>query len=258
MAEPEILLEYRGSIAVVRVNRPQVRNALNGECWRQLKNLFEVLGRDKDVRAIILTGTGDKAFIAGADIRTLRERSALETLWGENGAAAMAIEQCPKPTIAAVNGLALGGGCEVAMACDIRIASRTAKLGQTELNVGILPGAGGTQRLTQLVGLGRAMHMILTGTPIDAGQALEYGLVTEVTEPEHLMDRAIELAEACCTKSPITLRLAKIAIREGAKTNLTSGLQIEQLCQSVAFGTEDHLEGLTAFLEKRPPQYRGV
>lgn len=257
MKDPEILLERQENTAVIRINRPEVRNALNRECWRRLKELFEELGRDDHVRAIILTGVGEKAFIAGADIRSLRERSAIETLWGENSATALAIEQCPKPTIAAINGLALGGGCEVAMACDIRIASRTAKLGQTELNVGILPGAGGTQRLTQLIGLGRAMHMILTGIPISAEQALDYGLVTEVTEPEELITRAMELARLCGTKSPITLRLAKLAVREGAKTNFYTALQLEQLCQSIVFGTEDHLEGLDAFLEKRTPEYRG-
>lgn len=257
MEGPEILLEQRERVAIISINRPEVRNALNRACWQKLKALFEALGRDDYVQAIILTGAGEKAFIAGADIRTLRERSAIETLWGENGAAALAIEQCPKPTIAAVNGLALGGGCEVAMACDIRIASRNAKFGQTELNVGILPGAGGTQRLTQLVGLGRAMHMVLTGQLISAEQALNYGLVTEVTEPDTLIDRAIELARLCAAKSPVTLRLAKLAVREGAKTNFSTALQIEQLCQSIVFGTEDHLEGLNAFLEKRSPVYRG-
>lgn len=169
----------------------------------------------------------------------------------------MDIEQCTKPTITAINGIALSGGCEIVMDCDIHFASSRAKIGQTELNVSILPGVGSTQRLTQLVGLGRAMQMILTGEPMDALTAFPYDLITQVTEPEALMDAALTLAQRLIVKSPITLRLAKLAVRKGAKTNFSTAFQLKLLCQSVLFSTRDHLEGFNAFLEKRPPEYRG-
>lgn len=257
MSSKKILITRNGASAVITVNRPEVHNAMDIECWRLLRHSVHELEEDSLVRVIIITGAGEKSFIAGADINALRERSAIETLRGENGRTALAVEQCTKPTIAAINGLALGGGCEIALACDLRIAASNAKIGQTELNVGILPGAGGTQRLTQLIGLGRAMHMILTGEPIKAGEALACGLVTAVVPPDDLMNEALKISEKLVKKSPIILQLAKTAVREGVKTNFSTALLLETLCQSVVFGTSDHTEGLTAFLEKRTPIYKG-
>lgn len=257
MSSDKIMVTRNGAVAVITINRPEVHNAMDNECWLTLRQTMHELDSDSSVRVIIITGAGEKSFIAGADINALRKRSAIETLSGQNGKTVLAVEQCTKPTIAAINGLALGGGCEIALACDFRIAASNAKIGLTELNVGILPGAGGTQRLTQLIGLGRSMHMILTGEPIKAGEALACGLVTAVVPPEDLIKEAFTIAEKLMTKSSITLQLAKTAIREGTKTNFSTALLLETLCQSVIFGTEDHMEGLTAFLEKRMPLYKG-
>jgi len=257
MSEAKILLTRKSGVAVITINRPQVHNAMDRECWRLLRETVQELDFDSSIRVIIITGAGEKAFVAGADVNALLERSVLETLRGENNKTALVIEQCTKPTIAAINGLALGGGCEIALACDLRVAARHARIGQTELNVGILPGAGGTQRMTQLIGLGRAMNMILTGEPLTADEALACGLVTAVVPSEDLMKKVFALSEKLISKSPIILQLAKIAIREGAKTNLSTALLLEMLCQSVVFGTEDHAEGLRAFLEKRSPVYKG-
>lgn len=257
MSSEKIKVTRNGAAAIITINRPEVYNAMDRECWVMLRQIVQELDADSSVRVIIITGAGEKSFIAGADINALRKRSAIETLRGENGKTALAVEQCTKPTIAAINGLALGGGCEIALACDLRIAAGNAKIGLTELNVGILPGAGGTQRLTQIVGLGRAMHMILTGEPIKAGEALACGLVTAVVPLEDLIKEALTTAEKLMKKSPITVQLAKTAVREGAKTNLSTALLLETLCQSVIFGTDDHMEGLTAFLEKRTPVYKG-
>lgn len=258
MNERKVLLtKQRDGVAVITINRPQVQNAMDTECWSLLRHTMEVLNSDSSVRAVIITGAGEKSFIAGADINSLLKRSALETLCGENSKTVLAIEQCTKPTIAAINGLALGGGCEIALACDLRIAVHHAKIGQTELKVGILPGAGGTQRLTQLVGLGRAMHMILSGEPVTAEEALACGLITALVPSGDLMKEAFALARKLMKQSPVALRLAKTAVREGAKTDLSTALLLETLCQSVVFGSDDHTEGLRAFLEKRLPDYKG-
>ena len=257
MSQKQIVVEVKDRVGVVSIHRPEVYNALNRECWRGIREAASALEADSAVGVIIFTGSGEKAFAAGADIGALRERTVTQTLAGENSGVTLAIEQCVKPTIAAVNGLALGGGCELAMACDIRIAAENARFGQTELNVGILPGAGGTQRLTQLVGIGKAMEMVLTGDVISAGEALQIGLVNRVVPAGSLMDEAFAMAEKILSKSEITRRLAKLAIREGAKTNLSTAMLLEILCQSIVFGDEDHMEGLSAFLEKRKPEYRG-
>lgn len=257
MTERKVLTRIEGRIGIVTVNRPEVRNACDAETWQLLREAFSELDQNSDVRVILITGAGEKAFIAGADLNSLKVRSVMETLDSANSAVARAIEKTSKPTIAVINGYALGGGCEIALSCDIRIAADTAKIGQTEINVGIIPGAGGTQRLRSIVGQGRAMEMILTGRPVDAEEAYRIGLVNRVVPKDQLMEEAMKLANVIAEKSPITAKLAKIAVRDGANLPIDTGLLLEVLSQSVVFGTEDHLEGINAFLEKREPNYKG-
>lgn len=252
-----ILLDKKGTTAIVTINRPEVRNALNRETWHALRDTLRNLEQDEETRVIIVTGAGEKAFVAGADLNELRDRTVIETLNGENSCILREIELMTKPIIAAVNGYALGGGCELAIACDLRIASENAKFGQTEINVGILPGAGGTQRLTRLVGFGKAMELILTGEIISAQEAERIGLVNKVVPNENLLEEALKLADKISSKSSIITRLAKTAVKAGAETDFNTSLLIEILCQSIAFGTDDHLEGINAFLEKRTPNYSG-
>lgn len=229
----KVLVSIENGIAVVTINRPEVRNAVDKETWGLLRKTFENLDSNRDVRAIIVTGAGEKAFVAGADLNSLKVRSVLETLDSENNAVVRAIEKVSKPTIAAINGYCLGGGCEIALACDIRIAAEKAKIGQTELNVGILPGAGGTQRLRNLVGQGKAMEMILTGEPVSAQEAYEIGLVNKVVPLDKLMEEAMSMAKKIAEKSPVVTKLAKRAIQNGADLPIDTGLLIEILSQSV-------------------------
>lgn len=253
----KLLVKIEDNIAVLTINRPEVRNALDKETWCLLRDTFTALDKDPEVRVFILTGAGDKAFVAGSDLNDLRVRTVLETMNSETNAIVRIIEKVSKPIIAAVNGYCLGGGCEIAQACDIRIACESAKLGQTELNVGILPGGGGTQRLRNLVGQGKALEMILTGDLITAQEAKEIGLVNKVVPKEKLMEEAVLMAKKIAAKSPVAAKLAKSAVKNGADLPIDTGLLIEVLSQSVMFSTEDHLEGINAFLEKRTPDYEG-
>lgn len=255
MEEMKVLVESKGPVAILTINRPEVRNALDTETWRLLQKAFLELDADPAISVIMVTGAGDKAFVAGADLNSLKVRSAAATFNGESPKIMTQIEKVSKPTIAVINGFALGGGLELAMACDIRIASRKAKLGQTEINVGILPGAGGTQRLTRLVGMAKAKELIFTGKIISADEAEKIGLVNLVTEPETLMETALAMANDIAAKSRITIQVAKQVVSQGAETDLATGLMLEKLGQSFIFGTEDHLEGICAFLEKRSPVF---
>lgn len=253
----KLLVKIEDNIALVTINRPEVRNALDKETWGLLRETFTSLDNDPEVRVIILTGAGEKAFVAGADLNSLKVRTVLETMDSENNAIVRLIEKVSKPIIAAVNGFCFGAGCEIAQASDIRIASPNAKFGQTELNVGILPGGGGTQRLRNLVGQGKAMEMILTGDPINADEAYRIGLINKVVPLENLIEEAMNIAKKIAVKSPIAVKLAKRAVQSGADVPIDTGLLIEVLSQSVMFSTEDHLEGINAFLEKRTPDYSG-
>ena len=252
-----IRVERQEKVGIITINRPEVRNALDKVTWRLLQEAFLELENDPDISVIVVTGAGDKAFVAGADLNSLKVRSAVETLYGETPAIVNTIEKIMKPTIAAVNGFALGGGLELAMACDIRICSRAAKLGQTEINVGILPGAGGTQRLSRLVGPAKAKEMIFTGKIITAEEAEKIGLVNCVVEPAELMEKTLAMARDIAAKSIITLQVAKQVVNQGLNTDLATGLMLEKLGQSFIFGTADRLEGITAFLEKRTPKFTG-
>lgn len=250
-------VERDGEIAILTINRPGVRNALDTNGWLELKENLAILDADDSVRVIIITGAGDKAFVAGGDIKALSERNVLDSLRGEVSHVLKGIEQLSKPVIAALNGGTFGGGCELAMACDIRIAGENVKIGQTELNVGILPGGGGTQRLARLVGVGKALELILTGEHITAQEAEKIGLVNRVVPHANLLEEAKKMAKKISSKSPVVIKLSKMAVLEGASTNFTTALLMETLCQTIVFSTDDHREGLTAFLEKRKPVYRG-
>jgi enoyl-CoA hydratase len=246
-----------GGIATITIDRQEVRNALNGRVMRELRAALDEFRDDESVGLVVFTGAGEKAFVAGADISELRERTALDALSSGLQRLFDEIEGYEKPTIAAVNGYALGGGCELAMACDIRIAAENAKFGQPEVNLSIIPGAGGTQRLSRLVGKGKATELILTGEAIDAEEAHRIGLVSKVVPQEELTSAVGEMASAILKKGPLAIRLAKIAVSRGAETDQDTGMLIERLAQAVLLDSEDKREGTSAFLEKREPDFRG-
>ncbi len=254
-----LLFEKEDGIGIVTINRPQVLNALNDQVFAELKRIFELMEYDDEVRVAVLTGSGDKAFVAGADIAMMSTYTFLQAreLTYQGFKAQQTIAHFPKPTIAAVNGYAFGGGCEIAMCCDIRIASERASFGQPEINLGIIPGGGGTQRLPRLVGMGIAKEMVLTGQPIDAKRAYEIGLVNKVVPHEELMNEVKKMARILMSKSSVTLKLAKTAMDLGIETDLEIGLQIERELFAECFATEDMKEGLNAFLEKRKPNFKG-
>ncbi len=252
-----VLTSVEGGIGWVTVNRPAKRNALSAEVLEGLRSALSAFRDDGDVGLVAFTGAGDRAFVAGADIGELRERTMLDALSFGMQAFCDEVEGYEKPTMAAVNGYALGGGCELAMACDIRVASENARFGLPETALGILPGAGGTQRLARLVGKGRAVEMILTGRFVGAEEALSMGLVTRVVPPEGLEDAVRETAGQVLSKGPLAVRLARLAVRSGFETDQNTGLLIERLAQAVLFASEDKGEGTSAFVEKREPDFRG-
>ena len=257
MAFSNIRLETSESIATLSINRPAVKNALNLETVNECHRALQELAADEAVGVVILTGAGESSFVSGADINDIKARTLNDGLAAINSSLFAAIERFPKPVIAAVNGFALGGGCELALACDIRIAADTAKFGQPELGLGIIPGAGATQRLPRTVGLGWAKHLVLTGDVIDAKQALEIGLVTSVVPASQLQIRARELAKKILRQGPLAARLAKLALNASARVDLDSGLLIETLAQAICYDSDDKIEGTTAFLEKRKPKFTG-
>lgn len=258
MAQGTVLTQVNGRVATVTINRPEKRNALNQEIRTGIIAALDQLERDPAVRVVILTGAGDKAFVAGADIAEFEGRSPVDQ-YREMGewSVYQAADRFPKPIIAAINGFCLGGGCELAMACDIRIASDGAKLGQPEINLGIIPGGGGTQRLPRLVGLGAAFRLLYTGDLIDAAEALRIGLVDQVVPAAELMTQVGALAEKIAGKSPVALSLMKEAVRASVRSPLDDGLRQEITLFGLAFASEDKKEGVAAFLAKRTPEFTG-
>src|ERR687883_1225850 len=253
-----LLVERRERVAVITINRPDKRNALNIKTREEGAAALEELRADEAVRVVVITGAGDKAFIAGADIGEFAGRTAVTQRDVMTGRSLFtAIDTFPKPVIAMVNGYCLGGGCELAMACDLRIASERASFGQPEINLGIIPGGGGTQRLTHLVGEGHAMQLILTGELIDAQAAHAIGLVNLVVPHEELEAKTMEFANRIAAKSPIALRLAKEAIKTAARSTLDEGLRRELDLFALCFSSADKDEGVNAFLEKRKPEFKG-
>lgn len=257
MSYQNILLEKQAGMGIIKINRPNVRNALNRQTLEEMQHAFRTLESDEAIGVIVFTGAGDKAFAAGADINQLAKYQPFDALSSLIASFYREIENAQKVTIAAVNGYALGGGCELAMACDIRIASDNAKFGLPELNLAVIPGAGGTQRLTRLIGKSRAMNLILTGEFLSADEAKENGLVCRVVPLGELWSAVEEKANKIISKGPLAVRLAKIAINNGADADLNTGLMIEKLAQAVLYSTADKAEGTAAFLEKRLAAFAG-
>jgi enoyl-CoA hydratase len=253
-----ILFEKKDYLAWITLNRPEVRNAQNDTLRAEVIWALEDSRDDDNVRILIITGAGDKAFSAGADISEFPKRMPADILRGK-GIKRMTdlVREIPKPAIAMVNGLALGGGCELAMACDIIIASENAQFGQPEINIGIIPGAGGTQILPRLVGEKKAKEMVFTGAFISAQEALALRLINRVVPQEKLRETVMEMAKAILRHSPIILKLCKLAINKSLDVPLTVGMDYERDLFAICFGTEDQKEGSRAFLEKRKPQYKG-
>ncbi|PYQ52206.1 MAG: hypothetical protein DMF78_11700 [Acidobacteria bacterium] len=256
MAYRNLSLALDARVATLTVSRPQARNALDTDTVEEFhRALDEVLQGGATV--LIVTGAGDKAFVSGADINAIRARGRADALLSINSRLMSAVENHEAVTIAAVNGYALGGGCELALACDLRVASETAVFGLPEPALGIIPGAGGTQRLPRIVGLGRAKEMILTGARWDARQALAAGLVSEVVPAAELLPAARRLAERVLALGPLAVRLAKMALNASSQMPLAAGLVYESTAQAITFDSKDKMEGTTAFLEKRAPRFRG-
>jgi enoyl-CoA hydratase/carnithine racemase len=254
-----VLYEKKGAIAYVTVNRPKVLNALNTPTWKDLRTAFEDARDDTAIRGVILTGAGNKAFIAGADIGELAHVAAFEAEQSSRFGQEVLdlIENLGKPVVAAINGFALGGGCETAMACTIRLAVDTAKFGQPEVTLGLVPGGGGTQRLPRLVGKGRALHLILSGEMIGAQEAYRIGLVNEVVPAADLITRAEAILKKIAANAPIAVKFALEAANKGLETSQGEGLLLEASYFGLCAATEDKKEGTSAFLEKRAPQFRG-
>jgi len=253
-----ISVDLRGAVAVLTINRPDKLNALNKQVHAEAVNALDELKDDKSVRVVVITGSGEKSFVAGADIREFQEQTPVtqrdtfheRTLFNS-------IDNFPKPIIAMINGFCLGGGNELALACDIRICSENAKFSQPEINLGLIPGGGGTQRLTRLIGEGRSMEIMLTGDMIDAQTAYNFGLVNHVYPAAELELKTMELANRIAEKAPIALQLAKEAVKFSSRSNLDEGLRREVDLFALCFSTEDKQEGVSAFLEKRKPVFKG-
>lgn len=249
-----LLIDMRDKVALVTINRPKVLNALNGPTLEDLVQAFTALEEDRQVKAVVLTGAGNKAFVAGGDISFMQN---LKPVAARNFALYGVrilnfIENFSKPVVAAINGFALGGGCELAMACDLRIAAETARFGQPEVNLGVIPGFSGTQRLPRLVGKGRAKELLYTGDSIDAAEAWRIGLVNKVVAPDQLLSSSMEMASKIAAKSPTALRLCKDAVNHGMEMALEQASIYEIDLFALTFSTRDQAEGMTAFLEKRP------
>lgn len=256
----KIKVDIQGKMAVITLNRPDVLNAIDVDMWREIMTAHASLEADEGVRVVVFRGAGEKAFAAGTDIRMLRERPMMTALNSPTNNFLHSLTNSTKPVIAAINGFALGGGCELTLACDIRVATTRSKLGLPETSLGIIPGGGGTQRLQRLVGTGMAKKLIFTGEIIGAQEAYRIGLVDQLVETDKsddLMVAVREMADKMIARGPVAIALAKAAINVAADSDLYTGLTFERHAMAVAFATEDRIEGTTAFLEKRPAEFQG-
>jgi enoyl-CoA hydratase len=256
MSYDHLLITKESGYAVIQFNRPEVLNAINIQLMTELVDALEMLDKDDKVRCIVLTGN-EKAFAAGADIKEMADASAMEMLLRDQFARWDRIRKIKKPIIAAVSGFALGGGCELMMTCDIVIASETAKIGQPEINIGVIPGAGGTQRLTRAVGKAKAMEMVLTGGIITAQEALQWGLINKVVPVEYYLQEAKNLAKEIAGKAPVAVKLAKESVLKAFDTTIEGGLEFERKNFYLLFSSEDQKEGMKSFVEKRKPEWKG-
>jgi|SRR5699024_4699696 len=251
-----IKVEIESAVGYIIINRPKVRNALDDKTINEIQSAFESFEYDEDIRCVVVTGMGDKAFVSGADIKSLNERNSLHYLQNNTLQDVYDyIERFNKPTVAMINGHALGGGFELALACDIRVMASHAKVGLPELKLGIIPGAGGTQRLSRIIGKGKAIEMILTGNVIDAEEALSYNLISTSVDKENLRETTLKYVNEILKNGPIAAQLAKLTINMGFNADMKTGLLIEKLAQSIIFSTSDRIEGTNAFLEKRNPNF---
>jgi enoyl-CoA hydratase/carnithine racemase len=251
-----VLGERRGNVGVARLNRPEARNALSAEVMNALVELVEAWDEDPEIRCVVIAGS-DEFFAAGADIKAMRDRSFQEALVTPTAAFWSRMAAVKTPLVAAVSGFALGGGCELALLCDMIVASETAELGQPEISLGIIPGGGGTQRLARVIGKQRAMELVLTGRRIDAQEAFRLGLVNQIAKKKEWLDRAIELAEVIARRPPLAVRLGKQAVLAAEEMPLAGGLAHERRLYELAMATEDRVEGMTAFIDKRKPDFKG-
>lgn len=251
-----ILVETHKRVGMIRLNRPQVMNALNNELLTELMEALVHFDQDSEIGAIVITGS-ERAFAAGADIKEMAEATPVEMLQQNRVGQFDRLRLIKKPVIAAVSGWCLGGGCEIAMACDMIVASESARFGQPEITIGVIPGAGGTQRLTRAVGKAIAMEMVLNNRTLTADEALHYGLVNRVVPVERYLDEALELATEIASRAPIALRLAKEAILQAFESSLSDGLADERRAFYLLFATQDQKEGMAAFIEKRKPEWKG-
>jgi enoyl-CoA hydratase len=260
MEYKDIKVTKDGAVATITIDRPEVLNAIRDNTMFEIQDALNILEKDDSVRVLVLTGAGDKAFVAGGDISIMQKaESYLDVMYGLPAGQQITwnIEHFPKPVIARINGLALGGGTELALCCDIRVAVDTAIMGQPEINLGIIPGYGGTQRLPRLVGVGMAKKMILTGEHIKAEEAYRIGLVDMIVPKAELDAAVAKLCSKIAAKSPIALAMGKEAVNMGIQADLRTGLSIEARCFCMCFGSQDRIEGMTAFLEKRKPAFQG-
>lgn len=251
-----ILVESQGPVGLVRLNRPQFMNALNGELLAELMDALQALDADRDTGAMVITGN-ERVFAAGADIKEMAGATPVDMLLRSSVAQFDRIRQVHKPLIAAVSGWCLGGGCELALSCDMIIASETARFGQPEITLGVIPGAGGTQRLTRAVGKAIAMEMVLNNRTLSAEEALQHGLVNRVTPVERYLEEALALAREVAGRAPLALRLGKEAVNHAFDSFLSEGLAGERRAFSYLFSTQDQKEGMAAFIEKRKPEWKG-
>jgi enoyl-CoA hydratase len=251
-----ILSQTRGRVGLVTLNRPQAMNALNEQLMRELMDALEAFDKDEAVQAMVITGN-EKAFAAGADIKEMAGRTSQEMMDEDPIATFARIQTIRKPVIAAVSGWALGGGCEIAMSCDMIVASETAKFGQPEITIGVIPGAGGTQRLTQAIGKALAMEMVLNNRTLSAHEALQFGLVNRVVPVDRYLDEALKLAGEIAARAPIAVRVGKLMVNQAFEHPLAEALQAERRELYNLFSTEDQKEGMRAFIEKRKPEWKG-
>ena len=251
-----VAAEVRGAVGIARIDRPEARNALSPELMDELVSLVEGWDADPELRCIVIAG-GDEHFAAGADIKAMAKRSFQETLTASTARFWERLAAVRTPLVAAVSGYALGGGCELALACDMIVASESAELGQPEILLGIIPGGGGTQRLARVMGKQRAMELVLTGRRVDAREAHRLGVVNQVTGPDEWLEKAVELAEVVARRPPLAARFAKQAVLGAEEAPLTAGLEHERRLYELAMATEDRVEGMRAFIEKRRPDFRG-